>query len=172
MRKKGQTEILGLAMIVILVILGFAFALQFALREPDRSAIGVITDRQLAATTISTMLNTNIACGPFTLQEILLDCAVNNNRGYCSSNPSVFNASLRNACDEAQNLTETILGTTVGTWGRGYYFSVYKLITDPPLVFHTQGDCDPSVFTTSESAIFPLTTSHLQKIYIQMVICV
>jgi len=74
MNKKAQMEILGLAIIVILITLGILFAFSLA-SEETTDIEAAFEQKNLAASYINTLLGTSTACYGATFRELIQDCA-------------------------------------------------------------------------------------------------
>lgn len=133
-QKKGQIEIVGLVMIVILVTLGLLFLVTFSLKPKEKS---LETTELLISSTMAALMQTEVYCnysseeGSSVLylsieKELLEDCAVNHEGGYkyfCDNQPSCtfLNKTIRN-----------LLNKTLGTWHWSYEFKAYLLETEYP----------------------------------------
>ncbi|MEM2915897.1 MAG: hypothetical protein QXT19_00860 [Candidatus Woesearchaeota archaeon] len=113
-RHKGQMEIMGLAIIIILVSLGLLFAVRWMLKppvvEPQR-----VEESVLAANFLSTMLGTTTECNKRTVRDLLQDCALTQGVTKCGGLSS---------CDYAKKIIEIMLAETFGKWKLNYYFSI------------------------------------------------
>lgn len=73
--KKSQMEIMGLAIVVVLLVLGMLFAIRFVLmKEPEKNR-EEYTNTQLAANMLNTILNTNSDCNKISISELLQDAS-------------------------------------------------------------------------------------------------
>jgi hypothetical protein len=77
MKKKGQMEIMGLAIVVVLLVLGMLFAVRFILFKEAPTYRKEYTETQLAANMLNTILNTNvdIDCSNIAIGELLQDAS-------------------------------------------------------------------------------------------------
>jgi len=106
-RKQGQMEIMGLAIVVILIVLGMLFAVRFVLFKPQTSYRQEYTTTQLAANMLNTIINTNTPCNSISIGELLqeasksysnLRCGVYEPKEYVSQEIStLLNNTLGNA---------------------------------------------------------------------------
>lgn len=162
--KSAQGEILGLAVVVVLVVVGFMLALRFIGSDDGPSLQQDVTDRKMASAMINVMLHTNLDCKDITLSEVMQDCANPlSTFEYCGS-------PKRLACAEAANVTLTMLDRTLGKWSRGYRFRVY---TDEGDKFeHSYMDCTEGgkVVSDTDKERFPQPTKH-GPIYLELTIC-
>lgn len=163
--RSGQGEILGLAVVVILVIVGFMLAVRLGGIGKSSSVKQVITDRQTASAMIDVMLHTNLDCKDITLSEVIQDCAnPDSTFEYCG-------LPKRLACDEAEYVTGTIVERTLREWGRGYLLKVYTGSgEDLEIKFeHSYMDCGKGL-SDAEKERFPQPTKS-GPIYLELTIC-
>ncbi len=113
-RSKGQMEIMGLAIIVILVALGLLFAVRWMLKAPSAGPQRV-EESVLAANFLSTLLGTTTDCNKRTVRDLLQDCALTQGATKCDGVTS---------CDYVSGVIETVLSKTFSKWKLDYYFSM------------------------------------------------
>ena len=148
MSKKAQMEIMGLAIIVVLLMLGVLFAIRFVLLAPEENIAFEFKESQLAANTLSVLLQTHTDCHAATMAALLQDCATT--------------ASLRcptgNSCGHAKMLIKQLFAETLDTWNRDYDFSIKgtRRVEDIRI---TRGNCGPDVPRESEAKSSPLPTT-------------
>lgn len=164
--RTGQGEILGLAVVVVLVIVGFMLAIRLGSTGDNGSTKDVVTDRKMASAMINVMLHTNLECKDLTLSEVLQDCAnPSPTFEYCGS-------PKRLACPEAENVTATMLDRTLRKWSRGYLLKVYTKDDEGKKVEkfnHSYMDCGIGI-TDAEKETFPQPTPH-GLIFFELTIC-
>ena len=117
--KRGQMEIMGLAIIVILVSIGILFAIRFVvLKEPTSYKKGY-TQSELASNMLSSMMRiTALDCHRMSFTELFQACA----RSPLSSEKVCGNPS-RTACEFIEEEVETLFAATFGTWNYAYHFT-------------------------------------------------
>jgi len=113
--RKSQMEIMGLAIIFILVIFGVLFALRFVILKPQSDTRADYQTSQLAANIISTMRGTTTDCKDATVEQLLQDCAAEK-RLNCPPN--------LNSCQKVNNVIGSIFQATLYEWKRAYNFSM------------------------------------------------
>ncbi|MEE9525084.1 MAG: hypothetical protein V3V78_00575 [Candidatus Woesearchaeota archaeon] len=113
-KKTAQMEIMGLAIIVILLSLAILFTIQFIiLKEPSETKQS-FTSKQLAANTASTLLTTTTGCSDQPISALLIDCAES----------SLEQCSGMNHCTYVKQEIQEILNSTLDKWNRKYYLTV------------------------------------------------
>jgi hypothetical protein len=112
---RAQMEILGLAIIVVLIMMGVLFAIVFVLRAPASNTLGQFKESELAANLVTTMLGTTTPCHDATVSQLLGDCAVFA-RLDCGS--------IGNSCDAASDAFRQMLAGSLETWHRSYRFNI------------------------------------------------
>lgn len=119
MSKKSQMEIMGLVVIVILIAIGMLFAVQFLLKKPTGETAAAAKESVLAANFLNAMLSTTTDCKSMTVRELLQDCALTSGAVSCATDFGEISA-----CDYASQQIEILLGRTMKTWNKDYYFSI------------------------------------------------
>ncbi|HSU73222.1 MAG TPA: hypothetical protein VLJ21_05235 [Candidatus Binatia bacterium] len=139
-------EILGLAIIVVLIMLGVLFAILFVLRAPASQTERQFKESQLASSMVTAMLGTTSACRDATVTELLQDCAIF----------SRIDCGGRTSCETVHDAFEQMLTGTLGAWKRSYTFSVTG--TDKVKDIHFEsGDCSGEI----EASTNPVPTAGL-----------
>jgi hypothetical protein len=113
--KRGQMEIMGLVIIVILVAIGMLFAIQFLINAPAGRETSAVKESTMAANLLNTMLSTTTECYDRNIRELLQDCALTGGSTNCLGQSS---------CDYARDQIQLMLDNTVGVWNKDYYFSI------------------------------------------------
>ncbi len=122
--KSGQMEIMGLAIIVILVSIGMLFAIRFVvLREPTEYK-KEFTQTELASNMLSTLLKTNspdTACNGLSFEELYQNCAK-----YYDLPASQLDCGVVNSCEYIKDkITDPILTETLDRWNIGYELTAW-----------------------------------------------
>ena len=112
--KKAQTEIMGLAIVVILVILGGTFAIRYILTRDPIDYKETFTQSELASNMLNTFLETDAECG-YKMAEILRKC----------SQGSGTKCDGKSYCDYFQNAATAVFGETLEKWNMDYEFRVF-----------------------------------------------
>jgi hypothetical protein len=118
--KKAQMEIMGLAIIVILVALAMLFVVQFiVLRQPSEIK-KTFTHKEMAANTVNTLLSTTTNCRQLSISQLVQDCAEG---GYliCPDDPNNPNS---NSCTYSRDIIQQILAATLDEWNKDYYLTI------------------------------------------------
>ena len=110
---KAQTEVLGVVIIVILLIIGLVFMLA-SRRNSSVDNKHEYLDSVLSQSLLSVMLQANTECGP-DLMTIIQDCYDKNEK--CPG---------MNSCDYATEKIKEILDGTLMQWSKPYLFHVKK----------------------------------------------
>ncbi len=127
MRKRGQMEMIGLVIIVILVTLGMLFMATFAFKkDPERKSF---TGEGLAYSTMGALMKTSVKCecfddfgNPRVLwlsfgKELIEDCAV-----FKEMKTSGYKCDEKNSCEFLSEFIAERLKETLGEWGKHYEF--------------------------------------------------
>ncbi|MEK6901166.1 MAG: hypothetical protein AABX37_02390 [Nanoarchaeota archaeon] len=132
--KKGQMEVVGLVIIVILITLGLLFLAQFALKDKPEKKI--FTRKGLAYSTISAVMRTTVPAGtcmgedgqplfnPLSLgKDILEDCTLEK-----IGNSPRYTCDGKTSCPYFNDTVNQLLQGTLGTWNKRYDFSAVMLL--------------------------------------------
>ena len=135
---RGQQEIIGMVIIVIMISIGFLFFAKFAIdSNTDKS---VFVRKGLSYSTMSAILNTKVECRTTALsmgEKILEDCMKGvRDSDYCDSG--------KTACDLFRNMSTTMLEQTVVAWGKNYELRIFK----------TSVGYDPELFDEVKSKLY------------------
>jgi len=112
---KAQMEIMGLAIIVILVALGMLFAVQWLLKSPGTSPAEAVKESTLAANFLNTMLSTTTDCHDRSVRELLQDCSLTGGRLDCFGTPS---------CEYSEQIIGSMLEGSLDRWNKDYHFTI------------------------------------------------
>lgn len=111
--KKSQMEIMGLAIIIILMGLGLLFVVQYTFKKPLPTVTSA-KESILAANFLHTLLNTNTDCQKLLMKEVLQACALG----------TVINCPDTTSCTYAKNHLKELLEKTLKKWGKKYDFYI------------------------------------------------
>ncbi len=165
MAKIAQMEIMGLAVIIILLALGMFFVAQFTLFKEKPTAAQTFQQRQLASNFISTLLSSNADCpgSSATFTDLIEEM------------PNTFtNLPCPIPLDKYfESKVKDILIQTLDIWGEGrftYNLTVVFPQGVPPDIedIAISNGCPPT--SQQETKIFPIP-SDFGTILVQMKIC-
>ncbi len=141
--KKGQQEIMGLAIAVVLIIIGV-----LAIAKLNSFEKASYKEDYKRSKTASSMLNTLLAttsrdCNGISMMQILQDCAGNpNSRGLCNAD---------NSCAYFEQQAKEIFKNTLESWQVNYEFSIFYDEENPIIELGRQ--C-----INKKSELFPVPT--------------
>ena len=127
----GQTELIGLVVIVIMLTLGFLFLAKFALQEQPEKKI--FTRKGLAYSSMSAVMKTQLECPEagspnIDIKEIqadlLEDCAKIKQFEHSGSGPKgdISCGQYTNSCTLLNDTIIVLLNETLGKWHKDYVF--------------------------------------------------
>src|SRR3989344_284730 len=131
-QKKSQMEIMGLAIIVILITVGIFFYIGFRARQQPVDQKQEFGNVQLATNIINSILETTTEnCYGLTFSEVLQRCA-SNTGGYCSEGVTTTYCDYFRSQLKAQQPSDPagILDLTLDEWVPNYGFYVKKVGDD------------------------------------------
>ena len=155
MTRKAQTEIIGLAIVVILLIIGMTFVIRFTLSKDPVDIKSEFYFSELASNWPNTFLNTKSEnCNELSMTELLQDC------GHGQS----ISCNGQISCDYVEATAIEIFGDTLDVWKVNYEFKVFRNENNPLI---TVGNPCPG---TQKSKTFPIPTSS-GTLFVRLNIC-
>lgn len=117
MKRKSQMEIMGLAIVIILLILGLVFVVRFVMLKQPSDVRGSFVPSQLASNTLYSFLNSNVEeCSGIQISELLRVCA---------QGRSVSCGNRQIGCSYIKDTATFIFNQTLDKWNYRYYFEVH-----------------------------------------------
>lgn len=122
-KKKSQMEIMGLAIVVILISLSLIFVVRFVVLKKPTDFKKAFTQTELASNTLNTFLKTTSKdCSGLSMTELLQDCA---------QGSSITCGGNMKSCIYVNQTAKEIFTNTLDSWNVEYYFSVYQDESNP-----------------------------------------
>ncbi len=179
MNKKSQLEILGLAIVVMLLSFGLLLVFMFVLQGEDEEPIQKsFRESQLASNIVSSILRTDSGCARTDMTELLQDCATTKSIWCSTKKPdgsgfifsSYFSSSdVVDSCKFASAALKYLFNSTVEEWKQDYIFKLYLDPTYPAISLPiSAGSGCPGDQEIHEQ---PLPASSGQTIYVSFAIC-
>ncbi len=141
--KKSQMEILGLAIVFVLILVATLFVVKFlALNKPTDYRTGFVAS-ELASNMLNTFLKTTASdCSKLDMTTLIRDCAVS--KGIVCSNG-------QDSCAYAEETARTIFSQTLEEWNYEYEFEAYIDSTSPFIIIgdKCQGEARAKFFPIS-----------------------
>lgn len=160
--KKAQMEILGLAIVVVLVLVATTFVVRFlVLKTPTDYREGFVSS-ELASNTLNTFLRTAAAeCSQLTMTELLQDCA---QAGGTEGSGVITCDNGDDSCKFVKSSAASIFEDTLDKWGMKYQFLAYTNQQSP--FISIGNECRGE----KKSKLFPIPTSTT-TLYTKLDIC-
>ncbi|MEA3430697.1 MAG: hypothetical protein U9R08_05470 [Nanoarchaeota archaeon] len=137
MPRKGQMEVFGLAVIVILLVIGMLFMVRFVILRPQSQAKAAssFVSKDMASNVVVYMLDVTVdkseVCNKrLDITDLIRDCALGGGIRCLDTTPP----SIIPTCEIAATIIEdNILKDTLDFYGHEYFFSVYKSSLGPDM---------------------------------------
>ena len=112
--KKGQMEIFGLVIIVLLITLGMFIVIRFVVFGEEDEILKGYTQTQLAANFLGTLRRTTTECNDMSIEQLIQTCATDPYKT-CPSGSAV--------CPYLEAQVDYLLQNTLVAWGnKSFYF--------------------------------------------------
>lgn len=110
---------LGLAIVIILIMVGILFVVKFTLREQTSQARTTFTSAEIASNLANTVLETSdVDCHGLSVKTLLEDCAKPPSDIDCDNN------NVPDSCQYALDIIDELLKDTLVAWERPFVFNV------------------------------------------------
>jgi hypothetical protein len=133
--KKAQTEMLGIAIVVILISIGILFIVANSLRSSGQvSQKQQFSEKQLSANILGSMLSTSTNCQKDRISTVLIDCG--NGVPRDCGGESIAGVAIgytNEPCVYLNQLLTVMLNETLGKWNKKYQFLAYKNPNSPEI---------------------------------------
>ena len=130
MARRAQFEIMGLAFIMILVMMGILFGL-YVMSRPEPQLARDFSQSQLASNWLNAYKGMSTTCHGADITRLLQDCA----------SSGQIDCGGKSSCAFAREITHELLNNTLGSWNRQYNLSLSGATNpgDPPLSLEAIG---------------------------------
>jgi len=156
--KKSQMEILGLAIVVVIILVATVFFVKFSALKTSANYRGDFISSELASNMLNTLLKTNAReCSQLTITELLQDCA---------QGVAVTCNDGKTSCEFIESIiSDKIFHETLDKWNVRYQFLAYTDINSP-LIKVPQDPCK----SDKKSKLFPIPIT-VRTMYIKLDVC-
>ena len=164
MQVRGQTEILGLVVIVLIISVALMFVYFFSLRGGGVEE--TIYDQQgFAQQMVASILQTQTTCRSLDMTDIVKLCVEGNNWG-TQQTCGLDDEDLL-PCGYFSGLSRRLLDDSIGLLNREYKFGVFDQRGDGVVNVNSVEDCGRG----ATAGVFPLFTRYAGEIVIRLEIC-
>lgn len=154
--KKAQMEILGLAIVVVIIVVAMVFVVRFMLIQPQSDYRKPFVNSEMASNMLNSFLKTAASqCSQLTMTELLEDCA---------QSKSIACSNSQDSCAYVDSTARAIFEKTLEEWNLGYGFLAYT-DKDKPLIQLGSG-CSGE----RRSKLFAIPTSTA-TVYVYLELC-
>lgn len=154
--KRAQMEILGLAIVVVLILVATIFVVRFlVLKSPTDYRKGFISS-ELASNMLNTFLKVSSKdCSHLTMTELLQDCA---------QGKSIVCDNGEDSCKFAELTAKKIFEATFDKWNMNYEFLAYTDANSPLIKLGKRCKVE------KRSKLFPIPT-NIATMYTKLDVC-
>ncbi|MBW3014928.1 hypothetical protein KY330_00740 [Candidatus Woesearchaeota archaeon] len=121
-KRKGQMEVFGLALIVILLVIGMIFVVSFMLLRPSREIPAIFVSEQLTKNLVNEIPKVTTDCNKYNLGALLMDCATYGQPGTIACGGETY------SCEKAHDVVEEIFKNTLEKEKVKYFFRAYVIM--------------------------------------------
>lgn len=114
MRKKAQTEIMGLVIIVIIITIGFFLTISLKPIKTEKPLVQVYGDEKLASDFLITLLETQTNCRQTSIKNLAIDCIKENYTGIGDYDCG------EKTCEYLNETIQNITNKTLTKWNYAY----------------------------------------------------
>jgi hypothetical protein len=136
MNKKAQMEVLGLAIVVVLILVATIFIIRFFVFKTSTDYRKGFVSTELASNMLSTFLSTNAEdCYQMTMTELLQNCALYGFGGKCVDEGVTYGctqcSNQEYSCEFIKSSATSIFQETLDKWSIRYILLAYIDINSP-----------------------------------------
>ena len=163
MNKKAQFEMIGLAIVVMLVVLGMFIAIRFKMIEQPTDTQKEYSQTQLASNFLNTLILTNIPdCGDRLMRELLIDCA---------DTRAINCPDGKDSCTKANETIDKILSQTLIKWQKKYLLTLRKTGNLKTAIDDKSSDCVPKEMGATMPGIYYYNLAHGETLTVRLDLC-
>ena len=126
--RRVQMELLVLAIIMVIVVLGLMLALRFFFLVPPENPVQLARDTHLGANLLDSMFETKTTCSNRRLIELVTDCATGGGSSCAAVDVGDAQTGLHiiegDSCLHATRIVEYMFERTLKLQGREYVFTI------------------------------------------------
>jgi hypothetical protein len=161
---KGQVEIMGLAMIIILLSLGMLFVVKFVVTRETSTVGKDYTQNKVAANLMNAMLKSSTDClgtgvREPSMTELMQDC-MTSNQIMCNKTTS------RQKLEESLSL---IFNSTLHQWRKNYQFNITNTL-NPTKISMQDLNFSANCAENKETELYPIPL-HPGTMFVRLDIC-
>jgi len=136
--RKSQTEMLGIAIVVILISIGILFIVSNSISKAgQQSTKAEFSEKQLATNILSAMLQTSTSCQNDRISTLMIDCGNGVTRPQPCGGETIQGVYIPETpypCAYLNDTISLILNSTLKKWNRKYQFLAYTNTIDLPKI--------------------------------------
>lgn len=124
--RRGQMEMLGLAIVIVIILMGILLAMRFFFLVPQEDPTQAARDVQLGANLLDTMMETTMVCRGVPLVTLVQDCFSGGPIACDEVKDASNTVSIAGGsnCEHAHSVMAYMFNSTLVAWNRGFEFSI------------------------------------------------
>lgn len=122
MTKKAQFEIMGIAVLVVIIMLGMLIFFVLSQSSREENIVKQYSNAEFAQGFLEVLLKTNVnECKGYYMEELIRDCASTNQISCTTSGD-------KDSCEKAEDTAKAMLDGTLKKYNKGYSFKAVKIV--------------------------------------------
>ncbi|PIN86110.1 hypothetical protein COV19_06455 [Candidatus Woesearchaeota archaeon CG10_big_fil_rev_8_21_14_0_10_44_13] len=176
--RKAQMEMIGIAIVVVLLVIGMAFVFKALMKAPERTH-EKFTKEQTAQSIIIAISNSDAGCKGVEMKELMQDCGnnVNSVEDFELGQSGSIQCGSTDSCRYLNRSLKVIFEETLKLQRLPYRFILYKTSIDTPILYIEDGGCNEynikvmRKFDTGKPGEQPLPLDSGGNVYARLDIC-
>lgn len=142
--RKAQMEMIGIAIVVVLLVIGMAFVFRALMKTPER-AHEKFTKEQTAQSILIAIGRSDAGCRGMSVTELMQDCGnhVNEFDDFALGLSGSITCGMEDSCHYInRSLKQYVFDNTLAVQRLPYRFRLYKTSPDNPILYIESGGCN------------------------------
>lgn len=177
-KRKAQMEMIGIAIVVVLLVIGMAFVFKALMKPPTRMH-EKFTKEQTAQSILIAIGNADSGCRNVEMKDLMQDCGngVNTAEDFEIGRGGSLQCGTKDSCHYLNSSLKWIFDNTLKVQRLPYRFILYKTMIDKDLLYIEEGGCNDNnikvrrKFDIGKPGELPLPLDSGGNVYARLDIC-